>query len=80
VQDIRQVEKIWGIEAARGVAACMVVFYHAARHIQQDTGASVLWGMSQFGHAGVDFFFVLSGFIIYWVHSKDIGQCFALPA
>lgn len=28
-------------------------------------------GFFEFGSIGVDFFFVLSGFIIYWVHSKD---------
>lgn len=27
-----------------------------------------------FGHAGVDFFFVLSGFIIFWVHEADFDR------
>ena len=66
--------KLSGIEAARGIAAMMVVFYHAARHLKADYGALPWLGFSQFGHAGVDFFFVLSGFIIFFVHQKDLGH------
>ncbi len=66
--------KLLGIEAARGVAACMVVLYHAARHVKADMGFLPFGGITQFGHAGVDFFFVLSGFIIYFVHGADGGQ------
>lgn len=66
--------KLTGIEAARGIAATMVVFYHAARHLNLNFGVMPLNGVAQFGHAGVDFFFVLSGFIIFYVHSKDVGK------
>lgn len=52
----------------------MVVFYHAARHLKADIGYLPWGGVAQFGHAGVDFFFVLSGFIILFIHSKDIGK------
>ena len=66
--------KLLGIESGRGIAAMLVVFYHAARHLKQDIGYLPLGGISQFGHAGVDFFFVLSGFIIYYVHAGDWGR------
>lgn len=66
--------KLSGIEAARGIAAILVVFYHTARHLNLNFGALPWHGVSQFGHAGVDFFFVLSGFIIFFIHSKDIGN------
>lgn len=70
----RQV-RLQGVEAGRGIAALFVVFYHAALHIETNVpGARVLWGIPHFGHAGVDFFFVLSGFIISYVHRRDIGN------
>jgi exopolysaccharide production protein ExoZ len=72
--------KLQGIEAARGIAATLVVIYHAARHIEFN-GLGLPWfgGIELFGHAGVDFFFVLSGFIILFVHWGDVGQPSAMP-
>ncbi len=66
--------RLTGVEAGRGVAALLVVFYHAALHVEGNVGGSVLWHLPHFGHAGVDFFFVLSGFIITFVHQKDVGR------
>ncbi len=66
--------KLAGIEALRGVAAIVVVLYHAARHLKQALNVSAPAAATQFGHAGVDLFFVLSGFIILMVHRKDLGQ------
>ncbi|WP_045054821.1 acyltransferase family protein [Aliterella atlantica] len=62
------------IQVFRGIAALLVVAYHltirSAELLQQD----LLFGIFKFGYAGVDFFFVLSGFIIYYVHKQDIGK------
>ena len=67
--------RLEGVEAGRGVAALLVVLYHAALRVEADVpGAAVLRGLPHFGHAGVDFFFVLSGFIISFVHRKDVGK------
>ncbi len=66
--------KLQGIEAGRGLAAFLVVMYHAARHFKADAGYLPWGGIFHFGHAGVDFFFVLSGFLIYFVHAADIGR------
>src|ERR1700722_9410653 len=63
-----------GIEVARGVAASLVVLYHAARHVDKNFGAPLLRELLQFGHAGVDLFFVISGFIILHVHYNDIDN------
>jgi peptidoglycan/LPS O-acetylase OafA/YrhL len=67
--------RLEGVEAGRGIAALLVVLYHAALHVEGDVpGSAILWGLPHFGHAGVDFFFVLSGFIISFVHRSDLGR------
>ncbi len=69
-----------GLQAARGVAALLVVLFHGERALAlpQYLGQSAWSGVTGFGHAGVDFFFVLSGFIIFHVHGADLGQPAAL--
>jgi peptidoglycan/LPS O-acetylase OafA/YrhL len=68
--------KFAAIEAGRGIAAVLVVFHHAGNIMREPR----FYGMEPFGghfrnfNVGVDFFFVLSGFIITWVHWRDIGQ------
>lgn len=64
--------RLSGIEATRGIAAISVVLYHVARHLDKNLGTPVLKQIFQFGHAGVDFFFVISGFIILFVHFRDL--------
>lgn len=66
--------KLTGIEALRGIAALAVLLYHAARHVDAAYGAPALMRIFQSGHAGVDLFFVLSGFLILHVHGSDIGR------
>ncbi len=51
------------IQAGRGMAALMVLFVHINLPV-----LGKVWG------AGVDFFFVLSGFIIFYVHHQDFGN------
>lgn len=67
------------IEATRGIAAALVVLYHVARHLDKAEISDFWIKIFQFGHSGVDLFFVISGFIIFHVHQKDIGKRNALP-
>ncbi len=62
------------IQVARGAAASAVVLYHAAHHTEDVLGTVPFHGFAQWGHAAVDFFFVLSGFIIQHVHGADVGR------
>ncbi len=62
-----------GIEAGRGIAAVGVVLCHVALILTKTYDAHSFVGVFQFGRVGVDFFFVLSGFIIAYAHYKDIG-------
>lgn len=69
-------EKFGGIQAGRAMAAILVVFAHAGTIM----GEPRFFGVEPFGGVlrrfgvGVDFFFVLSGFIIAWVHWRDLGR------
>ena len=66
-------KKIHTIESARGLAAVLVVLYHAnllceAGHLRPFDS------FFAFGDCAVDFFFVLSGFIMTWIHYADWGK------
>jgi exopolysaccharide production protein ExoZ len=67
-------QRLDGIQFGRGVAAILVVLYHANRMMHQYVGQSDIGAVFVFGNAGVDFFFVLSGFIIFYVHGDDIDR------
>ena len=64
-------KKLQYIEFARGFAALLVVLHHATLDAPAFYGDSPFGNFFLFGSAGVDFFFVLSGFIIYYVHAND---------
>lgn len=71
--------KLNSLQICRGIAACLVVLYHFSESSKYFLGHRPLESFFMFGHAGVSFFFVLSGFIIYYIHQKDIGNVKAIP-
>src|SRR5215831_4540480 len=60
---------ILGLQYVRGIAAMMVVYHHTGFQIFK-AGGHVGLPLWQLGAAGVDLFFVTSGFIM-WVTTQD---------
>lgn len=58
------------LQVGRATAALAVVLHHATLGSMAFYGTAFA-GFFMFGNIGVDFFFVLSGFIIYWSHRQD---------
>lgn len=63
------------LQAGRGLAAIMVVLFHCNDVLSMEH----YWGQSwrhflMFGHSGVQFFFVLSGIVIFYAHRDDLGK------
>ena len=72
--------RLYTLQSLRGAACLLVVIYHVAA-IERGYGLSfsplrpALW----FGYAGVDLFFVLSGFIITTTSKDSLGRPTRLP-
>ena len=62
------------LQAGRAIAAILVVLYHLGGNIAKEKyfGIKMFSVPFSFGGSGVEFFFVLSGFIILAAHRDDI--------
>ena len=73
-------KQLIGIQVLRVIAATAVIFSHALgranRTFPELQGAVEIPfpNMAVFGHFGVDLFFVISGFVMIYVHSDMYGQ------
>jgi peptidoglycan/LPS O-acetylase OafA/YrhL len=70
-------DKLLCLEAGRGIAALLVVLFHIDSYYFSTSKywtAPLLGGLFSFGHAGVQYFFVLSGFVMIRAHFGDLGQ------
>ena len=69
--------KLLSIQAARGVAALLVIVFHCSKAIfshPEYWPRDPMHRLFGWGHLGVELFFVISGFIILQAHWRDIGQ------
>lgn len=64
------------VQVMRGLAAVAVAIYHTHLILGQPEygGIGVFGAVASKGWLGVNFFFVLSGFIIMFAHVKDVGK------
>ncbi len=68
--------KLLSLQACRGLAALAVVFYHTALFLRDPAraGYETFGPVTELGVLGVNFFFILSGFIILMAHIKNLGR------
>lgn len=62
------------LQVDRGIASVLVVLAHGGTILSRNLSQDDLLKVFHFGWIGVDFFFVLSGFIIFYIHQSDIGN------
>ena len=67
-------QQLNSLQLYRGVASLLVVFHHANTILDRELKQDGSFKIFHFGWVGVDFFFVLSGFIIFYIHHADLGQ------
>lgn len=77
----RSASRLTSIQVLRGVAASIVVLHHFAQAVQLYAPRPALIvqsGLGELGAAGVDLFFVLSGFIMVYTTKNRLGPRDAL--
>lgn len=68
-------KKLEGLQWLRAIAALAVVAFHVEITMaKQKYFGSPTFPLATVGFSGVHLFFVLSGFVIFWAHSQDIGR------
>lgn len=67
-------KKIYSLHYFRGFAAVAVVLYHITLELQDKFHYVFFWNIFRLGAYGVDFFFLLSGFLIFLIHKDDFGK------
>ena len=67
-------QQLHTIQAVRGVAAVVVVAFHLSQFVYTNYGFDLWFGLFERGFAGVDLFFVISGFVIVYTSQAYIGR------
>lgn len=62
------------LQVFRGLAASLVVLFHIILIYRDKLGTKLFIDFFKEGFIGVEFFFILSGFIIFYAHRTDFGK------
>ncbi|WP_448676202.1 acyltransferase family protein [Delftia acidovorans] len=62
------------IQALRGIAALMVLFFHMSPHWELAPALTSVTGVMKWGFSGVDIFFALSGFVVYRSSRRTVAS------
>ena len=65
------------LDGLRGVAALLVVFYHIFEGLSFAAGGTLITTINH-GYLAVDFFFILSGFVIGYAYDDRLGKSMTL--
>jgi len=66
--------KLHSLQAFRGFFTIMVLLYHLKTICLQKFHYDPSYGLMEWAYGSLEFFFILSGFVIYYVHRGDIGH------
>ncbi|MBP1686975.1 MAG: acyltransferase 3 [Deltaproteobacteria bacterium] len=78
-------DRFYSLDVLRGLAALSVIFWHWQHFFFRGTIAAMpdisrlpmsRWAFTFYTHGwlAVDFFFILSGFVFYWLYSKRVAE------
>ena len=62
------------LQVYRGLAAVLVVMFHVTNESAESFNQVAFFNLFKAGWSGIDYFFVLSGFIMVYVHRSAIGK------
>ncbi len=74
IQTDHRAHNLPSLQLIRAIAVILVVLYHASIFSSRILNYQLFDNFFRYGFLGVDIFFVLSGFIIFYIHQKDFNK------
>lgn len=68
----KQAARLYTLDALRGIAIVLILLFHATELFEQKLDQPFLFNSFRFADAGVELFFVLSGFTLFWTYAHQL--------